>query len=310
MNRGSRSATVAAGCLAIIWLLSATAGPLVSRVRAQEPGEGADEAKKTRRKGREAYAGRDTCLLCHDTDHTRAQATTRHGRATITLEEEGRGWNCEGCHRPGKEHVEEIGAGVGIRTPILMTPRELGGACLQCHKDRFRWHEWIKCQHATGDVKCMECHDLTKDESPHLLVEEPAALCLGCHKETRGEFSLPSHHPVVTEERLACADCHDPHKRMPTNPREVTRLCRKCHVEQRGPYIYEHGAISGGLSEACLDCHRAHGSPNPELLRLQGRGLCLSCHADRIMHFAGAATCTACHTAMHGSNTSSLLFTP
>ena len=308
MTKRSRSGIVAVGCLVVVGLLLLVVGPYGGSARAQEPAADAGAAKKTKKLGKEAYAGRDTCLLCHDTEHTRSLSTTRHGRALMRLEDEGRGWSCEGCHRPGQQHIEAVAA--GIRAPTRMTPREVGGACLQCHKDRFRWHEWIKCQHATGDVKCFTCHNLGNNDSPHLLVKEPPELCLDCHKETRGEFALPTHHPVVAEGRIACADCHDPHRRLSLNPDAVKETCRRCHVEQRGPYVFEHGAISGGLSEACLDCHRAHGSPNPRLRRLQGRGLCLSCHADRVTHFPGAAECIFCHEAIHGSNTSPRLFSP
>lgn len=308
MFRGSRSATLIAGGIILTCLLSAIICSWRDAARAQEPDAGPAAAKEKGRFGREAYAGRETCLLCHQTEHSLAQAKTRHGRAMITLEEEGRGWSCEGCHRPGKEHVEQAVA--GIQTPKKMTPKELGGACLQCHKDRFRWHDWVKCQHATGDVKCVQCHDLYNDKSKRLLVKEEPELCLDCHAETRGEFMLVSHHPVVQEKRMRCDDCHDPHRRMRLDPRHVNQMCRRCHKEQRGPYLFEHASISGGLSEACLDCHRAHGSPNPELLKLRGRGLCLSCHADRVLHFAGAADCTFCHRAVHGSNTDKDLLAP
>jgi DmsE family decaheme c-type cytochrome len=129
--------------------------------------------------------------------------------------------------------------------------------------------------------------------------------CLSCHSEQRAEFSLPSHHPVK-EGRIECADCRDPHR--PVTEKIKLETCTKCHLQQRGPHIYEHGAISGnGLTDACLSCHVPHGSPNQRMLKLTNRGLCLQCHADRATHFPGR-NCADCHQAVHGSNTSTLLF--
>src|SRR5208282_5356030 len=36
-------------------------------------------------------------------------------------------------------------------------------------------------------------------------------VCFQCHADVRGQFSLPSHHPVP-EGNLSCTDCHNPHK--------------------------------------------------------------------------------------------------
>ena len=36
-------------------------------------------------------------------------------------------------------------------------------------------------------------------------------VCYECHADVRGQFNLPSHHPVP-EGRMTCIQCHPPHK--------------------------------------------------------------------------------------------------
>ena len=55
-----------------------------------------------------------------------------------------------------------------------------------------------------------------------------------------------------------------------------SETCVKCHVEKRGPFVFEHPAVK---VEGCVTCHNPHGSTNRMLLvRREGRQLCLQCH--------------------------------
>jgi DmsE family decaheme c-type cytochrome len=93
--------------------------------------------------------------------------------------------------------------------------------------------------------------------------------------------------------------------------------CLQCHIDKRGPFVYEHPPV---LIEGCEICHYPHGSTNTRLLRRPVVfTLCLQCHN-------GAGTfgtrnngetplspmhnllnpryqfCTTCHVRIHGSN--------
>jgi predicted CXXCH cytochrome family protein len=85
--------------------------------------------------------------------------------------------------------------------------------------------------------------------------------------------------------------------------------CLTCHVEKRGPFVYEHDIVTGSGAEACLTCHQAHGSPHPKLQKMRGRGLCLQCHTDIAQddvhrRLSGDCWRSGCHPAFHGSNRS------
>jgi predicted CXXCH cytochrome family protein len=146
-------------------------------------------------------------------------------------------------------------------------------------------------------------------------------MCYQCHPDVRGQFSLPSHHPVP-EGKLSCTDCHSPHKGSiyvggGTSILSENESCQKCHAEQRGPYVFEHEATR----EGCIICHVPHGSVNAKLLSVRDANLCLKCHmqqqtggalliggADHTTRIQQGTCWTAgCHEAVHGSRVSQSL---
>ena len=143
-------------------------------------------------------------------------------------------------------------------------------------------------------------------------------MCFQCHGDVRGQFSLPSHHPVP-EGELSCTDCHSPHKGSihvggGTSILTENERCLRCHAEQRGPYVFEHEAVR----EGCTICHVPHGSVNAKLLAVRDANACLKCHfqqqSGRTILIGGSdhttrlqqGTCwtAGCHEAVHGSRVS------
>lgn len=154
---------------------------------------------------------------------------------------------------------------------------------------------------------------------PDAITKEEAVneLCVSCHRRLTTELRQFSHHPVL-EGRLGCTGCHDPHhEREGRMLREESTAdtCLQCHQDKRGPFVFEHDPVkSGGVGEACLECHRPHGSPNRDLETMVSRGLCLQCHTDIAQdpkHRARGGDCwrSNCHVAVHGSNHSRTLLT-
>jgi DmsE family decaheme c-type cytochrome len=145
-------------------------------------------------------------------------------------------------------------------------------------------------------------------------------VCFQCHEQVQGQFSLPSHHPVP-EGRMACTECHSPHKgtafRGGASLMARDETCLNCHPAQRGPYVFQHEA----LREGCTTCHNAHGTINAKLLTVRDSNLCLKCHFQQmqggVIRIGGSdhtlrvqqGTCwtAGCHEAVHGSRVNSSL---
>lgn len=148
------------------------------------------------------------------------------------------------------------------------------------------------------------------------------AVCFQCHLDKRGEFNLPSAHPVMAG-KMSCSDCHDPHEGDAimgggTSLMSASESCLKCHESQRGPFVFEHEA----LREGCTSCHNPHGAVNAKMLISRNQSLCMQCHSQQQTAsgelmiggrnhaaFVQRGTCwtAGCHEAVHGSHVNSSL---
>jgi len=233
----------------------------------------------------------------------------------------------------------------GSLQKTVVAPPQISGAsyvgnkvCYECHTNITRIfpaspHGRIHVETALlkGETGCESCHG---PGSKHVeggggrgkFIVNPGrdpAACLECHLQTRAEFHLPQHHPVV-EGRMNCVQCHDPHGVnifKPAGGLAMARLnegCAECHREQSRPFVFEHEA----LREGCTVCHNPHGSINRKMLVQTDSNLCLKCHAQVQMQPGevfignsprpgaphaeflrqGGCWSARCHTAVHGSN--------
>jgi predicted CXXCH cytochrome family protein len=218
--------------------------------------------------------------------------------------------------------------------------KENAAHCLLCHISSKRQEFFEHSTHVAHGLSCDQCHtthlvEEVKDESKgdmsypqgyffqlpqipdqvrwlhnSLLKEPEPELCFTCHRTVQAEFALPVHHRVP-EGLMKCTDCHNPHgtENLASLNRPNFETCVNCHVEKRGPYIYEHPAVK---IEGCVACHNPHGTLTRMLLvRREGRMLCLQCHTGfhgqaGVPHgrlgFQTSGECTRCHVAVHGSN--------
>jgi predicted CXXCH cytochrome family protein len=231
-------------------------------------------------------------------------------------------------------------AGTKLIFSFHASPKENSERCMTCHTTSNQQEGFAHSQHAVAGVSCIECHSahLVKEvkgqskgglpsaqaaffQTPELPEEarwlhssllkasEPN-LCFTCHGNVQAEFALPVHHRVP-EGLMKCSDCHNPHGSINRASLNATNweTCVKCHVEKRGPYVYEHPAVR---VEGCVVCHNPHGNTNHFMLvRREGRMLCLQCHTgfhgqDGVPHsrlgFQASGECTRCHVAIHGSS--------
>lgn len=232
------------------------------------------------------YIGSKECEQCHEEIY-RDFATADHARL-IAEGPNAINAGCESCHGPASLHSESGGE---VKPPYSFAagrPAAIGqGARLAVQSAR-----------ATETV------------------------CYTCHAEVRGQFNLPSHHPVP-EGRMSCTECHSPHKGSAHMRGGAALLsqnenCLACHAAQRGPHVFEHEATRDG----CATCHTPHGGVNAKMLTARDSNLCLKCHfqqqgpggailiggSDHQVRLQQGTCWTAgCHEAVHGSRVNSSL---
>jgi predicted CXXCH cytochrome family protein len=294
-----------------------------------------------------AYAGPETCSACHQSEYTEFEKTV-HAGITFPGKPYIKGCEmCHGPGKAHADAMlaahgdkQKIVAATKLIFSFHGSPKENAERCLTCHITSGSQQEFAHSIHALNGISCNQCH------SPHLveaanhpsetglpraqaalfevpqlpqevrwlhnglLKESQPDLCYGCHATIEAQFALPVHHRVP-EGLMKCTDCHNPHGT--NNPAMLVKTnwetCVSCHVEKRGPFVYEHPIVR---VDGCIACHNPHGSVNRMLLvRREGRMLCLECHngfhnQSQVPHsrlgFQTAGECTRCHVAIHGSN--------
>ena len=225
---------------------------------------------------------------------------------------------CEQCH----ETIYRDFATADHAHLIAQGPNQIDAGCESCHGP---------CSlHSDSGGEVLPPYSFTAGREPrssygsHLAIptaRSTETVCFQCHLDVRGQFNLPSHHPVP-ESRMSCTACHSPHKGSiyrggGTGLLSENDNCLRCHPAQRGPYVFEHEA----LREGCTICHTAHGSVNAKLLTVRNANLCFKCHfqqvvagqiliggSDHTLRLQQGTCWTAgCHEAVHGSRVDSSL---
>ena len=289
------------------------------------------------------YVGTETCAAsgCH-VQLAKQFAKTVHARAEVAGIKYGTG--CESCHGPGKAHADAQKRGEKAKHLIFgfhAKPQENAGRCLTCHNTSKEKDLYNRSEHKLQGISCEQCHaphlveraekqervepsiaqaqffsvpKLTEENrwlNQSLLKKPQPDLCFTCHRTIQAQFALPTHHRVP-EGLMKCTDCHNAHGTLnrPLLKKTNWETCVGCHVEKRGPYVFEHPPVK---VEGCVACHSPHGSvTRNNLLRREGRFLCLQCHVDpfaaNVPHgrlgFQTRGECVRCHVNIHGSNTS------
>lgn len=262
------------------------------------------------------------CVDCHANVIHDFQDTL-HGKMidNPSTDEEGKG--CEACHGPSEDHaaraqeVKAVDNLVTFKKHSLQTVDEKNAVCLKCHQNDDYKMFWSGSPHQSNKVACVDCHTVMKNASDkfQLAKEKQAEVCFQCHLQRKAQYYKSAHMPF-REGKMVCTNCHNPHgtqtpKLIDAN--SVNEKCYECHMEKRGPFLWEHMPVR----ENCLNCHEPHGSNHDKLLKAKRPFLCQRCHShtrhpsdvyynpsipngsyDRLAQRA----CLNCHTQIHGSN--------
>ena len=256
--------------------------------------------------------GSDICRACH-TETYHQFSLTPH----VDLTE-----GCEACHGEGGLHTRLAGDPAYIFNPRKATTREVAAACTVCHVEQTVDRRPYHAEHDPDTVGCNDCHSPHQAETkPSLLIDDAPGLCLRCHAEVESDFRKPFHHRVL-EGGMSCRDCHSAHGERNTaearrSAEGLSALCATCHADKHGPFVFEHLAITRS-ADGCVTCHAPHGSVNNRMLvRNNVFQLCIQCHSEIGLSASGTSgvfphdlsnprfrECVACHTQIHGSNSS------
>jgi DmsE family decaheme c-type cytochrome len=247
-----------------------------------------------------AHVGAEVCATCHEKEAASLRHYADHPGAA----------DCEGCHGPGRAHVEGGGDATQIVNPAKLAPAAAAKTCLGCH-DQQHVRDWPGSTHQRADLSCLSCHAIHNAEGKNAaLLKSPVQsdVCFGCHKMQRIRTMMSSHMPL-RESKMQCSDCHNPHgsttKALLVDA-SVNDNCIRCHMEKRGPVLFEHPPVR----ENCLNCHDPHGSLHDNLLVANPPRLCQSCHLgtshpgqprNESSRFVLNKSCVNCHTMVHGS---------
>ena len=274
------------------------------------------------------YVGSNACKTCHADIWSRFYKNP-HFQSIAMGDEPPSRTGCEGCHGPGRAHIEASGGKNTIPHAFsLMTPKQVLADCLTCHARDFQKVNIQHSEHTLNNVVCTNCHSIHHSPTPKfLLAKTQHEMCYGCHASVRAQFQMPSKHRV-DEGFMECSDCHNPHGtfaptwRMGDRPHMVEQAllnqepCLKCHIDKGGPFVYQHAPVN---VDGCETCHYPHGSTNTRLLRRPVVfTLCLECHNGSGFGTRNAGVdltpsshnlldprfqkCTTCHVRIHGSN--------
>jgi predicted CXXCH cytochrome family protein len=232
----------------------------------------------------------EICLKCHSQIAVALQKKFKHE----TLEK-----GCLSCHMDCREITPTSNR---HQVPAFYLKANEPGICLECHKTRGKDLAVVHKNQLFAEARCSSCHEPHASNSQERLPEYahgPFAKrdCAACHAA-----------PVDGKVKLVAAD--------------IEELCYSCHEDIKKRIEgakYRHEVVSEDKPlvknrSSCLECHDAHATNEPNILRKPEQALCGKCHADltagkKYIHEAVRVSCVFCHDS-HASDVPNDLHVP
>ena len=196
--------------------------------------------------------------------------------------------NCEACHGPGKQHVEDVkqlgdnykNSGT-MHMAVGIAPKDLVNECARCHMRREQFSSTFNFEGTMLD------HYFPQ------LIEEPIYYPDGQILDedyVYGSFVQSK----MYRNNIACNNCHNSHSLKLRF--EGNALCAQCHVPERYDTPKHHFHKENTEGALCVNCHmpgryymgndfrRDHSFrvPRPDLsLKYGTPNACVGCHKDK-----------------------------
>jgi predicted CXXCH cytochrome family protein len=229
----------------------------------------------------------DTCRQCHSVNQF-GNATVDSGGWVSTKDPRYQDVQCEACHGPGLQHVENPDATQPIPSIAVQTDTaNLTNGCAECHNGTHHpfIEQWSLSFHS-GFIYA----DAATEES-----------CRGCHSGDgaldRWGVTAPYVEKGGDPQPIVCAVCHDPHGspnehqlRFPINTSSIeTHLCAQCHNRSPAP----RGTSTHGLHPMAPEAPLLIGTAGyfPPNLDLSQADSIHGTHGST----ANPTLCTTCH---------------
>lgn len=201
--------------------------------------------------------------------------------------------NCEACHGPGKQHVEDVNrlgdryknSGT-LQMTLKTTPKELVDKCARCHMRREQFSASFNFEGTMAD-----------HYSPQLIEENtyyPDGQILD-EDYVYGSFVQSK----MYRNKVACNNCHDSHSLKLKF--DGNALCLQCHLPEKFDTPKHHFHKENTEAAMCINCHmpgkyymgndfrRDHSFrvPRPDLsLKYGTPNACAGCHKDKTNEWA------------------------
>lgn len=236
------------------------------------------------------------CSDCHSTNvHKNFQEETESFRTTFSIMNVG----CEGCHGPGKEHVEWVSSpdfereGYGEKVQLYLTDaltsRQQVDQCARCHSRRVQHteafnHEGEFMDHYTPEILREGIY------FPDGQIRDEVYVY--------GSFVQSK----MYHNGVKCSNCHDPHS---LDLKAIgNALCTQCHAQEKFDTPNHHFHVIETNGAECVNCHmpgrtymgndfrRDHSFrvPRPDLsVKYNTPNACNQCHKDKSAAWAAEA---------------------
>jgi DmsE family decaheme c-type cytochrome len=204
--------------------------------------------------------------------------------------------------------------------------------CMTCHAPSIASHLYGigRTKHGTAadgrTPSCTSCHGESK---AHVAGTQPKAdvtfgrkgesaaaaqngACLACHQKDSGRHLWAGSVHDVRD--VTCTSCHNIHSGTDPVSDKLSQpgVCYTCHASQRtkANKPWHHPVVEGQM--ACSDCHNAHGSVGPALMKRDSVvDTCYTCHMEKRGPFVHNhqpvnEDCGICHE-VHGTTAEHML---